>query len=482
MKTVIRWTVGIIIALCISGMAISQITPGQKGIGLSASGIKLIGGQGDGCVVSYLAGISARVVFTSSLTGEFTAGLGWVRPRDPESHFKVLPGAGYRTYLWPWSISLRYHILPDQRLVPFAGLGVGLTHWNLRDFSGSEDKWFPIPQSGTSVHGPQTNISLVGSLGATYFMTEKWGLELALRYSQLLGQDKDNIGTGDANTGLAEIRLGLVYHFGGFRDSDNDGIADRYDVYPDLPEDYDGFQDSDGAPDLDNDKDGVPDAQDGAPDQPEDIDGFQDDDGIPDMDNDNDGIEDARDGSPNEPEDIDGFEDEDGIPDLDNDKDGIPDLLDQCPNQPETFNGYIDEDGCPDTRTGETAEPIAWEATSIPEAGSSMVLEGVTFETGSATLTAGSITILDNVYQSLIDHPEVEIEIRGYTDAVGSAATNLDLSQRRADSVMDYLINRGIDFNRLRAIGYGEANPIAPNDTPEGRAQNRRIEFLHIEH
>jgi outer membrane protein OmpA-like peptidoglycan-associated protein len=316
----------------------------------------------------------------------------------------------------------------------------------------------------------------------TIFQRDSWGLDLVARYSHLVGQDTDNIGTGDANTGLAELRLGLSYHLGGFLDSDGDGIADKYDVYPDLPEDYDGFQDSDGAPDLDNDKDGVPDGQDGAPDQPEDIDGFQDDDGVPDLDNDNDGIPDSRDLSPNEAEDMDGFEDEDGQPDLDNDNDGIPDLLDQCPNRPETYNGYLDEDGCPDTKPGEPGESIVWEEASVPEEGVAMVLEGITFESGSATLTEGSMGTLDIVFESLMNNPGVNIEIRGYTDAVGSAATNLDLSQRRADAVKNYLIDRGIDFNRLRSIGYGEASPIAPNDTPEGRAQNRRIEFIRIEH
>jgi len=84
------------------------------------------------------------------------------------------------------------------------------------------------------------------------------------------------------------------------------------------------------------------------PNDPEDKDGFQDTDGCPDLDNDGDGIPDAKDQCPNDPEDKDGFQDEDGCPDFDNDKDGIPDAADQCPNEPETVNGYADDDGCPD--------------------------------------------------------------------------------------------------------------------------------------
>ena len=98
-------------------------------------------------------------------------------------------------------------------------------------------------------------------------------------------------------------------------DTDGDGIPDYEDACHRLPEDFDGYQDDDGCPDLDNDGDGIPDALDGAPLQAEDLDGFEDGDGVPDLDNDGDGIVDERDMCPNEKEDLDGFEDEDGCPD-----------------------------------------------------------------------------------------------------------------------------------------------------------------------
>ena len=138
-------------------------------------------------------------------------------------------------------------------------------------------------------------------------------------------------------------------------DQDKDGINDRYDKCPTEPEDFDGFQDDDGCPDLDNDLDKIPDKKDKCPNDPEDYDSFQDDDGCPDPDNDKDGIADVDDKCPgtdqdalSTKEDLDGFQDNDGCPDLDNDKDGIPDQLDKCPNQPETKNGIDDSDGCPD--------------------------------------------------------------------------------------------------------------------------------------
>ncbi|MFT7583118.1 MAG: outer membrane protein OmpA-like peptidoglycan-associated protein, partial [Myxococcota bacterium] len=160
-------------------------------------------------------------------------------------------------------------------------------------------------------------------------------------------------------------------------DNDGDQICNEDDKCPAEPEDFDGFKDDDGCPDLDNDEDGIPDVSDGAPNsagfgkcrnKPEDKDGFEDADGCPDLDNDQDGVLDVNDG-PSDPnwagfgtcrdtaEDLDGFEDSDGCPDLDNDSDGIPDISDGeldasgfglCRNDPEDRDGFEDEDGCPD--------------------------------------------------------------------------------------------------------------------------------------
>ena len=217
----------------------------------------------------------------------------------------------------------------------------------------------------------------------------------------------------------------------------------------------------------DRDGDGIPDNVDRCPDQPEDKDGFQDEDGCPDLDNDGDGIPDTLDKCPNEPEDKDGFQDQDGCPDPDNDGDGIPDTLDKCPNEPETFNNYQDADGCPD---------------EVPAAVKKFtgVIEGINFKTGSAEILPGSYVILDRAVKVLQDYPEVNLEISGHTDNRGKADYNRDLSQRRADSVKTYFVQRGIASVRLQAIGYGLTRPIADNKTQSGRATNRRTEFRLI--
>ncbi|MBN2072219.1 MAG: OmpA family protein [Candidatus Krumholzibacteriota bacterium] len=286
----------------------------------------------------------------------------------------------------------------------------------------------------------------------------------------VLAQDSDKDGIEDKVDKCAD----QPEDFDGFEDDDGcpdldndaDGIQDQVDQCPDLAEDFDGFEDEDGCPDLDNDGDGIPDIEDRCPSEPEDFDGFEDSDGCPDIiqDSDNDGVADDQDKCPLKPEDLDGFQDEDGCPDLDNDLDGILDVNDQCPMETETFNGYMDEDGCPDER------PIE----------AKFILRGVNFESGSASLTPDSYAVLDQVVKSLMAYPEVKVEVRGYTDSVGSWETNLRLSEKRAESVKHYLINSGIMADRVLAKGYGEADPVSSNKTAAGRAENRRIEFHRL--
>lgn len=217
---------------------------------------------------------------------------------------------------------------------------------------------------------------------------------------------------------------------------------------------------------TDRDGDGILDDIDQCPDVAEDLDGFEDEDGCPDFDNDGDGIADNVDECPNDPEDLDGFQDQDGCPDTDNDKDGILDQDDNCPNNPETVNGYKDQDGCPDEKPKEIKQAL--------------ILRGVNFKTASAELLEESYYVLEKVYNSLEAYPHVRVEIAGHTDSRGSDSYNLALSYDRAKAVMRYLVMRGIAADRLIARGYGETQPRMPNDTEEGRYENRRVEVVPI--
>ncbi|MBD3390515.1 MAG: OmpA family protein [Chitinivibrionales bacterium] len=283
------------------------------------------------------------------------------------------------------------------------------------------------------------------------------------------------------------------------QDADEDGIKDADDRCPQDPEDLDGFEDTDGCPDPDNDKDGVVDLKDKCPNDAEDLDGFEDEDGCPDTDNDNDRVPDSLDQCPLVPEDLDDFEDKDGCPDTDNDKDGIPDSVDHCLTLPEDKDGFQDNDGCPDVdndldevpdsidRCPDTPGEKDNEGCPKEKARAKemkrgrVILRGVNFKFGSAILTGDSYAILDRVYQSLVEWPEIQIEIRGHTDSIGSRIANKRLSRKRAESVSNYLISKGISPERLRAEGMGEDEPIAENATAEGRAMNRRVELHRID-
>jgi outer membrane protein OmpA-like peptidoglycan-associated protein len=115
--------------------------------------------------------------------------------------------------------------------------------------------------------------------------------------------------------------------------------------------------------------------------------------------------------------------------------------------------------------------------TIILERGKTVILEGVNFASGSASLTRGSRNTLEKAFIAFVTNPSVDVEIAGYTDNVGGVDLNNRLSLRRAQAVKTWLVNRGIEAKRMTTVGMGMRDPIAPNATSEGRAQNRRIEF-----
>jgi outer membrane protein OmpA-like peptidoglycan-associated protein len=374
-------------------------------------------------------------------------------------------------------MNLAFKLLPQLKIRPMFTLGTGLILWDIRKLGKGATTF----SRGVSINGSQLHAILTGGAGFEFLPLQRIALNLLVKYHRLLKGEEDTIGYGDdGNNGVAELRLGLTYFFPKNKDYDKDGIENKFDLEPYKPEDFDGFQDTDGAPDYDNDNDVIPDVRDKAPNDPEDFDGFQDKDGIPDYDNDGDTIKDSDDKCPNEKEDMDGFEDHDGCPELDNDNDGIADSLDQCPNWPEDVNGYLDGDGCPDEKPEEKPEekPQSEPEPAQINVGTNIILKGVNFASASAQLDPAAYPILEEIFHTLVRFATIEIEIRGYTDNIGDFDANKALSEQRAFAVRKYLLVRGIDPKRIRAVGFGELDPIDTNSTSEGRKANRRIEFV----
>lgn len=112
------------------------------------------------------------------------------------------------------------------------------------------------------------------------------------------------------------------------------------------------------------------------------------------------------------------------------------------------------------------------------ERGMVLTLSDVLFASGQATLAPGAMHRLQTLATVLKEHPERHVTIEGYTDSVGAESYNLDLSQRRAEAVRDFLLHNGIEARRITARGFGEASPLAPNNTEAGRQQNRRVEVV----
>ncbi|MFB1481481.1 OmpA family protein [Corallococcus sp. RDP092CA] len=240
-------------------------------------------------------------------------------------------------------------------------------------------------------------------------------------------------------------------------DDDGDGVANKDDRCP-LEA---GTAENGGCPDKDSDGDGVPDREDQCPTQA----GAARDHGCPAPDADNDGVRDDEDACPNEA----GPASERGCPVKDSDGDGVPDKDDACPNEA----GPASERGCPAKEQPQPPEEKPAETKSPLE-------HIVQFPVNQSELQERERQQLDDIAAYLKANPELHIRIEGHTDNSGPEDANRTLSQQRADRVRAYLIQKGIAGSRLEAKGYGPDRPRVSNETPEGRSDNRRVEFIPV--
>jgi OOP family OmpA-OmpF porin len=389
------------------------------------------------------------------------------------------------TNVYNYRLEGLYYFMPESKLVPFLAAGVGGMSIDYHDSTASK-----------------TRAVVDYGAGLKYFLFD-W---LALR-----GDVRHVLSFGSIHSNL-EYTIGVTFYFGGRKpavapasapkpaeepkkaeaaapppvvapppaelDSDKDGVPDSRDKCPGTPAGV--AVNSDGCP-LDSDKDGVPDYLDKCPRTPPGV--TVDSNGCP-FDSDKDGVPDYLDKCPGTPPGV--AVDSDGCP-PDSDKDGVPDYLDKCPGTPPGVavdsNGCpfdSDKDGvpdyldkCPGTPAGTAVDK---DGCPIPPQKVTMTF-AIEFDSNKADIKSQYHEEIGRVADFMKKYPTTTGTIEGHTDNTGSAEMNQRLSQRRAESVKNYLVQKfGIDPARLTAKGYGMTQPIADNKTVEGRQKNRRIE------
>jgi OmpA-OmpF porin, OOP family len=365
--------------------------------------------------------------------------------------------------LFGYGVEFIYHFMPESSVVPFVAVGIGEIHYDTPAGSDIMNKFFIDYGAGVKI-----------------FITDDIALRADVRHVLPTNDNyNDFMGT-----------LGITFSFGGHKkevvvakveepppppppppapkcsnvpagcmvdkdgcpiDSDNDGVCDGLDKCPNTPTGV--AVDKDGCP-IDSDKDGVPDYLDKCPNTPAGV--AVDKDGCP-IDSDKDGVPDYLDKCPNTPTGV--SVDKDGCP-VDSDKDGVPDYLDKCPNTP--AGAKVEKDGCVHEKVTITLN--------------------VEFDTSKSIIKDKYADDIQKVADFMKTYPDSTAAIEGHTDNVlrqSDPEFNIKLSQARADSVRQYLIDKfQIDSSRLTAQGYGPDRPVDTNDTKEGRQKNRRVDAV----
>ncbi len=334
--------------------------------------------------------------------------------------------------------TIKYNILKKTTIDPFVEIGGGYT-------------WVDEIGAGT----------VNGGIGVNFWFSDNLGLTLQTQYKHAF---EDYLITHFQHL------AGISIKFGG-TDTDGDGIYDKYDACPEVA----GLEEFNGCPDTDGD--GIEDSKDACPNEagPAELNGCPDSDG--------DGVADKDDACPNTP----GLAELAGCPDADGD--GVADKDDECPNEagpaenkgcpwPDTDgDGVLDKDDqCPEV-AGTVANNGCPEVTEEVQKQLNDYARTILFDTGKSSIKAESTSVMVDIIQILNEYPTSKFTVEGHTDSVGSESLNQKLSEERANSVRDFLIDKGIGADRLTAIGYGEAKPIATNNTRAGRAENRRVEI-----
>ena len=502
----------------------AQGIKGGVGIGMAAGNTDMESSFSDAQV-----GLAARFYLRNPLAGNGLLQL------EFGLTFASLRGDHYRSNVGPIDLRLLFSPLRAEGWNAYLYGGAGaLSFENVKPYyapTSDKDKFSGVIPVGLGLQfriTEQTALEISG--GCNFTLTDKletleeggddrfFNLLAGFAY-RLTGEDKDS--DGDGLSDKLEKELGTDRKKA---DSDGDGLSDgaEYNQHKTNPlvADTDGDGLSDGAEintystsplKADSDGDGLKDGDEintykTDPNKADsDGDGLKDGDEINKYktdplkaDTDGDGLKDGDEINKHKTDPLKTDSDGDGLSDgdevnkhacdptkADTDGDGLNDYAEVVthktnPSKADTDGGTI-TDG---VEVGRGTNPLEWRDDLPREeqikgpVGAEIIMEGILFDTGSSRIKKSSEIVLNKVAQTMVDNPEIVVEIQGHTDIVGSRASNLKLSQARAESVAKYLIAKGVATERITTKGFGPDQPVASNDTAEGRQQNRRITFV----
>lgn len=497
-----------------TGVSVAQNAQGRWALGLHGGGSMWVndynerkyGGSGE----LFLRYGAARI-FSIGVMGGYEELKALQNPILPGTQDNYLHVDGFPAALVGW-----FHLMPGKKFSPYVYAGGGAMFYKRKD--GLKR---PVPLGEDKF---QTTYYIPVGVGFEAFASPNVAFTLDLGYRLL--DDETDAYKYNAMDGFATAKAGFNFYLGSSDadDDDQDGLNNgeerRLGTNPKVPDtDGDGLKDGEEVNRYrtdplkrDTDGDGLSDGDEISKYKTDPAKADTDGDGLSDgdevlkhntdplkVDTDGDGLSDGDEVLTHKSDPLKVDTDGDGLSDwdevkthktdparVDTDGDGLADgdevrKYKTNPTLVDSDGGGIN-DGAEITRGTNPLDPKddVLKETIILEKGKSVVLEGVNFATGSARLTKNSETTLEKAFIALVANPDVKVEIAGYTDNVGSVQLNDRLSRQRAESVRTWLVKKGISPARLTAVGKGMRDPIASNDTPEGRAQNRRIEF-HVQ-
>ncbi len=498
----------LMLLLCLSVNMFSQTEAAQWSFGLSYGKMEYTGSVGNNVIYEspFKAAYGARLskylspLFDVSLS----ASLGKHGLYDSSDNPNSFEGSVFQS-------NLAFHFKPvsSEKLQPFFSAGIG--YFNYNDDS---------PDSVIAKGDNSSGMTIPLGAGLKYHISDGFGLFYQTQFAVDYRGDAYNGVDAGSNDRYWLHELGIAFNFG-MEDRDGDRVADEKDECPDTP----GLRKLKGCPDTD--MDGIPDKDDECPEDP----GLMEYNGCPDTDMD--GIIDKNDLCPNvkgeerfsgcpdtdgdgigdgtdECVDVAGLERYNGCPIPDTDGDGFNDEEDVCPKVSGEFEGCPDSDGdgfhdgnddcvneagtvqgCPDADSDGIADKDdeCPDEAGIPEKNGCPEIPTPTREEIINSWRGPNIQFVsgtrpDENYDSDLEkikafhdqYPDAYIHLGGYSDCTGSESSNMRISERRAKKVYNDLIEAGIPAEQMTYEAYGEANPVADNDTREGQLKNRRVE------